>query len=316
MGCVLYPPGYLVAPLHRAQRRRPTRAIQHPPPLCISTARVSSWRWPVLSQSVNTTPVLPTEPTERDSPTARTTTTTVTTTNEKTIHHHNSYYQKNRPVTTRKDRIMEQRLIALPSIALSISVLALGAVVGSGSCHSPPASHALSAVLSRFIGLGFGLNLSTLAPILTLAWHAFSLLSRSSAHGYTHAHASVADSHDYYQPLSDSSSAVAGDNHHPSTATMRTRARVWVPHGLAFLWALNTLLVLIVPRWSLSIAFSYVGLAILSALEASVLALGGMFARCQIQRELAGETDDDGCWWETDDVVDGDDRKRGEISPA
>jgi len=100
----------------------------------------------------------------------------------------------------------------------------------------------------------------------------------------------------------------------------RTRARIWVPHSLALLWALNTLLVLLVPRWSSAVAFSYAGIAVMSAFEAGALALSGVFARCQIRRELAGETDDNECGWEIDDVADddGDDdsnnkRKLGEV---
>ena len=200
---------------------------------------------------------------------------------------------------------MEQRLIALPSIALSISVLALGVTIGSGGCRSAPTPAALS------VHFGFGLNLSTLAPLLTLSWHAFSLISSYLAPTA----AAAAASHDYYRPLSESpSAAVAGESHHPAIAT-RTRVRVWAPRALASLWVLNTLLVLFVPRWSPAIAFSYAGLAVLSALEAGVLALGGMLAQCQIQRELAGETDDD-YRWENDQGDDGDDMKLGEVSPA
>src|SRR5258706_11037024 len=172
---------------------------------------------------------------------------------------------------------MEQRLIAVPSIALSISVLALGATIGSGSCRS--------AALNR---LGFGLNLSTLAPFLTLAWHAFSLLSSYPA--------PATASHNHYRPLSDASSAVPGEDHRPSAA-MRTRVRVWVPHALAFFWLLNTLLVLFVARWSSAIAFSYASLALLSAFEAGLLPPGGMLVPCPIQRGLSGETAD-GYRWE------------------
>ena len=196
---------------------------------------------------------------------------------------------------------MEQRLIAVPSIALSISVLALGATIGSGSCRS-----------AALIRLGFGLNLSTLAPFLTLAWHAFSLVSP-----YTAPAAAAHDSY-YYRPLSDSSSAVTtGEDHRPSTATaIQTRVRVWVPRTLALLWLLNTLLVFFVARWSSAIAFSYAGLALLSTFEAGVLALGGMLAQSQIQRELAGETDNTECRWENDQGDDHDDMKHGEILPA
>ena len=196
---------------------------------------------------------------------------------------------------------MEQQLIALPSIALSISVLALGVTTGSGGCRSAPTSAALS------VRFGFGLTLSTLVPLLTLTWHAFSLLSRYLA--------PAAESHNSYRPLSESSpAAVAGEDRRPSVA-MRTRVRVWVPRALASVWVLNTLLVLFVPRWSSAIAFSYAGLALLSALEASVLALGSILAQFQIQRELAGETDND-YRWENDQGDDDDDMKLGEIPPT
>jgi hypothetical protein len=315
MGCVLYPPVSLVAPLHRVQRRRTSRTTQHVPPpsltpLCISTLRVSSWHWPVLTQysqhanediDVNT---------EQDLPTAARAVTT-TATNEKGIHHHKSYYHYRKK---NKDGKMEQRLIALPSIALSVSVLALGVAIGSGSCMGSRTSGALSAIFGRSVGLGFGLNLSTFVPFLTLAWHAFSVLSCSPA-------PATASRDYYYRPLSglDPSSAVTGDDHRlpPTAMRTRTRARVWVPRSLALLWFLNTLLVLLVPRWSSAVAFSYAGLALLSALEAGVLALSGMVAQCQIQRELAGETDDDECGWEISDVADDDDdRKLGERLPA
>jgi len=183
---------------------------------------------------------------------------------------------------------MEQRLIAVPSIALSISALALGVTIGSGSCRS-----------AAFIRLGFGLNLTTLAPFLTVAWHAFSLLSPCPAP------AAAAASHDHYRLI--------GEDHRPSAA-MRTRMRVWVPHALAFLWFLNAFLVLFVLRWIPDIPFSYAGLGFLCIFEASVLALGGVLAQCQIQRELAGETDDE-YRWENDQGDHHDDMKLGKILP-
>ena len=212
---------------------------------------------------------------------------------------------------------MEQRLIALPSIALSIAVLALSAAIGS-TCSASDSSSSnapttLSSILGRGVGLGLGLNLSTLAPLLTLAWHAFSLLTGS----------------DPYRRLSRSSSIPLGlsvsageDNLPPpppmtATATAKAAVRTWAPHTLVLVWILNTLLLLLVPRWTLSTAFSHTGLVVLSALEAGVLALGGVLARYQLHRVLAGEMDDEYGWENAhvdgDGDDDDDDMKLGEI---
>lgn len=323
MGCVLCPPVSIIYPLHRLHRlhrRRPTRKTQQPvlnlAPPCIPTPRASNWRWrAVLNEFSRNVKATPTSlPTEQVPPAARATitTTTAATTNEKWNHDHKSCNRKkSRLITKWKDGEMEQQVIALPSIVLSISILALGATVGSRNCASPSASGVLSVILSKFVDLGLGLNLSTLAPLLTLAWHALSLLPCRPT------------SRTYYRSLSLSATSptVAEANGTLSTAIQTRVRRVWAPHALALLWVLNILLVLAVPRWTSSTAFAYAGVAVLSGLEAGTLALGGVLAQCQIQRELAGEMDDE-CGWEHGDVdhdSDGDDddaMKVGPISPA
>ena len=320
MGCILYPPESLVSRLHRLQqRRRPTRATQQPvchlTPPCVSTTHASTWRWRAflseLSQKVNTAYTLPTpalqaspasrttDPAPRATRTATTATpTTPTTTNETGKHLHKAYHRrKNKPVVKRKDKKMEHQFIALPSIALCVSVLALSAAIGcsSSSSNAPASGGTLSSALGRGASLGLGLNLSTIAPLLTLAWHVLSLLSPRPRPTHSRRLSAFPPA-----PL-----PLAEDTL-PSTTTRTRTTRIWAPHTLALVWALHTLLLLAVPRWTADSAFSYAGLAVLSTLEAGVLALAGGLAHHRIQRELAGDTDDER-GWECDDDADDDD---------
>ena len=317
MGCILYPPVTLVNPVHRLQRlqqrRRPACTTQQPlftraACNCLSTSRSSSCRWRAFFHQLS--PTLPTTVDHQTTPTSRTaqqtptrtiTTTTAPTTSEKTTNPRRK--QKSTLPGKRKPKKME-RVIAVPSVVLSISVLVLGAAIGSstsncGGGHAPaPPSGTLGALLGRGDALGLGLNLSTLVPLLTLAWHAFTLLARARADR-------VASAYRTLGPASPSafsfSSTAAEDDDEPALP-----AGGWAPHALVAAWALNTLLLLLVPRWTAATALPHAALAVLSALEASVLALAGLLARHHAQLALAGDTDDEHGWEHVDAAADRD----------
>jgi hypothetical protein len=130
-------------------------------------------------------------------------------------------------------------------------------------------------------GLGLGWNLSTLAPLLTLAWHVFTLLPSL--------HIAPPWSSAYYRSRPRPASSPP-----PGTPD-----RLWPPHALALLWLLATVLTLAVPPWTADTAVSHACLAVLSVFEAGVLAL----VQYHVLRELDGGEVDGECGWDEGDEM-------------